>query len=121
MKKQNIKFIRGDTYNLKINLKFPQGSTINVFLSKFDLQVRDTETFEPLISRSTDPSIGGITILEDGNLVVEFPPSTTRDAEWRLANYDLQITTREGYVKTLMQGKFVLSQDYTLTNDGGVL
>lgn len=110
MQRQTLKLVRGDDVDFLLTLKDKSGQFISPDGLRFDLHVVGPQG-EVLIDLSTEN--GGINIGEDGKIHLNFAHEHTAQAEWTVANYDLQLTTEEGKRKTIMFGKVQLTHDYT--------
>lgn len=102
--KKNIRMFRGNSYNLKINVKNYDNE-----LDKIYFTVRDDNDVVKIAKNLTD----GITKITDENAYQLFLfPEDTEELEVEEYKYDIEIRSGN-YVATKVTGKFVLIEEQT--------
>lgn len=109
---KNLKIMRGDDTDIIIRAKHRDGTHFNFAGCRVDLSAKINITDEtPALSLSTET--GEIKPLEGGEIAVTIPKLKTAGQNWQKASYDLQITTAEGKVRTILCGEIELIHDIT--------
>lgn len=110
MQKHKFKFIRGDDVSYRLFFRKPDGSPVDLDGAKLDLHLVLDYQNEPVVKLSTET---GEIELDDGVAVVHFQHKHTAQAQWGSANYDLQLTDRNGKRKTVLYGTVQIIPDQT--------
>lgn len=111
MKKQKLKFVRGDDVSYRLFFRQLSGELLDVSDIRFDLHVIPDDRNEPVIQLSSLDS--SIEVVGMGEIIIHFSHRDTAEADWDMANYDLQLIDAQGKRKTVMSGRIELILDYT--------
>ena len=105
---QNINFdwMRGDDER-EVLLIEQGGAPFDLTGYRADLHIRPEE------GSSVELSTGDGHTIENHQITIEIANYKTKNAEWRAAPWDLQLTSPEGRVKTICGGIVRLRQDIT--------
>lgn len=105
---QNINFdwMRGDDER-EVLLIEQGGAPFDLTGYRADLHIRPEE------GSPVELSTGNGLTIENHKITIEIAHEKTKNAEWRAAPWDLQLTTPEGRVKTICGGIVRLRQDIT--------
>jgi hypothetical protein len=109
MEEVNFKVVQGDTFNIVVTYKNPNGSAIDLTDFTARMDVRDKPGGKILCASATENN--GITISNaDGEITVEFSPSQTKKFTLPNSAYQLKITnSNNGQQTTLLQGYLQVS------------
>lgn len=116
MIKHNFQFVRGDDYQVRLNLKDSENNPLNLANTSFRLHARD-ENSELKFKLSTDEST---ILIIDSAVLLDFKASFTQNIEikptdkLKVLNYDLEMKDALNKTTTIMQGKIKLLIDFTL-------
>lgn len=108
MIKKDLKFVRGDDKRYLITLLNANGEPVKLDNITLDLHAR-VDGGDPVIMLSLG---AGIELLSDGMVAIEFSHEATQQADYDIADYDLQMTLA-GKRTTLMMGRIRLIHDIT--------
>lgn len=111
MQKHKFKFFRGDDVSYRLFFRQTNGEPVNLEGIRLDLHAIVEGSTEPQIELSTQN--GSISINTEGEVLINFAHTDTQDAEWDIANYDLQLTDIKGKRKTVLYGTIQLIPDQT--------
>ena len=105
----NIRMIRGDSESMKISLKNKEQEPIS-------LVEGDTIYFTVKTSAKTDKKEIQKIVREfvDGVAYIEIKPEDTNELAFKTYKYDIQLTTKDGIVKTLIPvSDFIIEEEIT--------
>lgn len=108
MLRADIKIYRGDDKRLKFNV-FQNGQPFNVVGSRFSMTVAPEKDGEAITLTTESGSIQAF----ENYVVVHFSHDMTKDLTWARGEYDLQMTTSLGDVRTIARGRVTLIHDIT--------
>lgn len=114
--KANITLYRGDDETRVIRLTTTDGAPFDLSqIARVDLHARADDQPEPVLRLSSET--GEILALNPtlGELRVNFAHPLTARADWLEAQFDLQLTSQSGQIKTVLAGKIKLTHDITQT------
>lgn len=101
---------KGDTFNLELTFKDPDGVGLDLSAYTWKLDVRETDTSSTAIIEDDAFSYTG---LSTGVLTIGAPAVTMAAIEGGIYVYDLQ-SSSAGVVKTWIYGIFKVNEDVTL-------
>ena len=108
---KTIKLYRGDDETRLVGIK---GELDFPFIQRIDLHA--VAKSEKVFSLSTTDKT--IQIVDEG-ILLDFTHNLTKDAEWKTADYDLQITFKDNRIKTILRGTIELTHDFTRGTENG--
>lgn len=111
-----IRLRRGDDEIRLITLKHQSDTAFDLSdLARADLHaVADKQR---VLELSTVNSLIKVINEAEGEILINIPHNLTENSEWKIADYDLQLTFSDGKIKTVLEGQIHLLQDVTRVSD----
>ncbi len=101
--------VRGDSFAITLMFFDAAGEPLDVSAWDFAGQVRaDPDDAAVLADFAIDDASA-----EDGIIVCSLAPEDTATFKTRFVNYDIQLTTDQGFVRTAPRGRLNISKDVT--------
>jgi hypothetical protein len=109
----NFEVLQGTSLVKSFIWKDGTGTPVNLTGYSAKMQVRESADSDAvLLELST--TLGNIQITPlTGKVTLVFSPDDTSGAYWTKGKYDLELTSGNGFVTRLVQGKFSLSKEIT--------
>ena len=107
---------QGANFSKTITWKDQAGAGINIHGYTIRMMARNEYTdAAPVITLSTVPAIGGISITDEANGVFALSMTAAQTAalNFSLLKYDLEVQSPEGVVTRLLEGSISLSKEVT--------
>lgn len=114
MEQINLEMVRGDDdgFVFEVVEDTEQQSAVDFAGCRLDLHIKPKRGEAIKLSSTT-----GEIVVENNLIIVNVPHGKTESVKWESAPYDLQCIDKNGKVRTLVGGEFVLILDVTVVEN----